>query len=111
MTAVIDIQTTADTLTFSVYVQPRSSSATIVGAHNNALKIKLTAPPADGAANKQCCTLIAKALSLPKSAVELVSGHTSRRKRIRIHLSGGQGDHGSSAKIKALADKVQSLAQ
>ena len=107
----IEIHTTADALTFSVYVQPRSSTASFVGSHNNALKIKLTAPPADGAANKQCCQLLAKALSLPKSAIELVSGHTSRHKRIRIHLAGGHGDHGDPEKIKALADKVQSLAQ
>lgn len=114
VTSAIEIQTTTDTLTFSVYVQPRSSSAAIVGVHNNALKIKLTAPPADGAANKQCCKLIAKVLSLPKSAVEIVSGHTSRHKRIRIHLAGGRddhGDHGHPGKIKALADKVRSLAQ
>ena len=114
MATVIDIHTTADTLTFSVYVQPRSSAAAIVGLYNNALKIKLTAPPADGAANKQCCKLIAKALSLPKSAVEIVSGHASRHKRIRIHLAGGRdeyGDPGDPGKIKVLADKVRSLAQ
>lgn len=104
----IEIQTSADALTFSVYVQPRSSAAAFVGSHNNALKIKLTAPPADGAANKQCCQLLAKALSLPKSAIELVSGHASRHKRIRIHLA---ADRGNPVKIKTLVDRLQSLAQ
>ena len=82
----MEIQATGNSITFSVYVQPRASKVAFAGWHFNALKIRLTAPPADGAANKQCSEIIAKALSLPKSAVEIASGHTSRHKRIRIWL-------------------------
>ena len=101
----IDIQTAVDSLTFSVYVQPRASKAAIVGCHENELKIKLTAPPADGAANKQCCQLLAKTLSVPKTSVEIVSGHTNRHKRIRIHVSGAGGEDD----INALAEKINAL--
>jgi len=103
----IEIQTTAQALTFSVHVLPRSSVPAFAGSYNNALKIKLTAPPAQGAANKQCCQLLAKALSIPKSSIEIISGHTSRHKRLRIHIAAG---HDDPKAIKALAAKVQSLA-
>lgn len=71
-------------LSFEVVVQPRASRAAIEGARGEALKIRLTAPPVDGAANKQCVELLAKALGVPKSRVAIVSGAGSRRKRVRI---------------------------
>lgn len=71
-------------LSFEVAVQPRSSRAAIEGEYGGALKIRLTAPPVEGSANKQCVELIAKALGVPKSAVEIVSGKRSKRKRVRI---------------------------
>jgi uncharacterized protein YggU (UPF0235/DUF167 family) len=63
----IAIKASRQAITFKVVVQPRSSKAAIVGTHLDMLKIKLTAAPVDGAANKQCLQLIAKALGLPKS--------------------------------------------
>ena len=80
----IDIKTTSRGLNFTVYVLPRSSRVAILGRHQNALKIKLTAPPVSGAANKQCIMVLAKALALPKSALALVGGQTSRLKQICI---------------------------
>ena len=55
-----------------------------MGSHRKALKIKLTAPPVDGAANKQCIEILAKALNLPKSALAIIGGQTSRLKQICI---------------------------
>ncbi|MCP4744896.1 MAG: DUF167 domain-containing protein [Desulfobacteraceae bacterium] len=75
-------------LVFGVYVQPRSSSCNIVGKYQNALKIKLTAPPVGGAANKQCIEVLAKALKLPKSALSITSGSKNRMKKIKINTSG-----------------------
>jgi uncharacterized protein (TIGR00251 family) len=75
--------------TFKVVVQPRSSVNAIIGSHDQALKIKLTAPPVGGAANKQCIGLLAKNLGLPKSAFKIVSGRASRRKKIGISLPSG----------------------
>ncbi len=80
----IPIRRERDGLSFEVAVQPRSSRASIEGEYGGALKIRLTAPPVEGSANKQCVELIAKALGVPKSAVEIVSGKRSKRKRVRI---------------------------
>lgn len=57
----------------------------IAGPHGDALKVKITAPPADGEANKMCIKFLAKSLGLPKSSIEIVSGHTSRTKQILAH--------------------------
>jgi uncharacterized protein (TIGR00251 family) len=62
-------------------VQPRASRNKIVGLQDGALKIALTAPPVDGAANKACCALLAKLFKQPKRCVKLISGETSRHKR------------------------------
>ncbi len=63
-----------------VFVQPKSSKNMITGIYSDALKIKLTAPPVDGAANKMCIKFLAKCLKVPKTSLEIISGHTSRTK-------------------------------
>lgn len=103
----IAIKETSDGLAFSVRVQPRSSQIAIVGIHQDALKIKLTAPPADGAANKQCLQLLAKALGLPKSALKITGGQTSRTKHIRIQPLQGEF---TPSELKALKQKLNHLA-
>ena len=70
----------------SVYVQPKSARNMMVGCHGDSLKIKLTAPPVDGAANKMCVAFLAKQLRLAKSDIEIVSGHTGRTKRLEIKV-------------------------
>lgn len=71
-------------ISFKIRVQPKSSRNHIVGTQADALKLKITAPPVDGAANKACIELLAKALDLPKSCLEIASGQAGRNKRIRI---------------------------
>lgn len=63
-----------------VQVQPRSSRNLIVGLQGDALKIKLTSPPVEGAANKACCAYLAKLFGVAKSSVELIAGDKSRKK-------------------------------
>ena len=104
----IPVHTTETSTTFSVYVQPRSSRATIVGSHSGMLKIKLTAPPVSGAANKQCLQLLAKALGLPKSSLSIDAGHTSRKKQIRIQHGSGER---SPSQQRALQQKISELAE
>jgi uncharacterized protein (TIGR00251 family) len=65
-----------------IYVQPRAAKNAVAGLHDQALKIRLTAPPVDGAANKMCLQFLAKKLNVPKSALQIESGHSSRRKTI-----------------------------
>jgi uncharacterized protein (TIGR00251 family) len=71
-------------LLFSVQVVPRASRSEIVGEHNGSLRIRLAAPPVDGAANDELRRLLAKIFKVPRSSVQLVSGLSSRTKQIRI---------------------------
>jgi uncharacterized protein (TIGR00251 family) len=71
-------------VTIRVYVAPRSSASKVVGEHNGALKVALTAPPVEGAANKALVELLSKLLGVPKGAVRIVSGETSRNKTVRV---------------------------
>ena len=68
----------------TVHVQPKASRSEIAGLHGDALKVRLAAPPVDGAANEELIRVIAKWAGVPRSAVALVSGHTSRRKVVQI---------------------------
>jgi uncharacterized protein (TIGR00251 family) len=67
-----------------LYIQPRASRNRVVGLQGDELKIALTAPPVDGAANKACSVFLAKTCKLPKSCVSLISGETSRHKRFLL---------------------------
>lgn len=67
-----------------LYLQPRASRNKVIGLQGQELKVALTAPPVDGAANKACCLFLAKLCSLPKSCVRLVAGDTSRHKRVLL---------------------------
>ena len=67
-----------------LYIQPRASRNKVVGLQGEELKVALTAPPVDGAANKACCLFIAKLCSLPKGCVKLTAGDTSRHKRLLL---------------------------
>ena len=69
---------------FAVTLQPRSSRNEITGLHNDTLKIKLTAPPVDGAANTMCLKFLGKTLGVSPSQLSIVSGATSRNKVICI---------------------------
>ena len=68
----------------SVFVQPRSSRCKIVGIHDDALKIALTAPPVDGAANEALIEFFSDFFKLRKNQIEIVSGLTGRRKIIAL---------------------------
>lgn len=66
----------------AVWVQPRASKNAVCGLQGEELKLRLTSPPVDGAANKLCCEYLAKVLGCPKRCVSLLSGHKSRHKRL-----------------------------
>jgi uncharacterized protein (TIGR00251 family) len=67
-----------------VHVQPRSSRSEIVGLHGAALKVRLQAPPVEGAANEALVSLLAERLNVPRRAVRVVAGATSRTKTVEI---------------------------
>ena len=70
---------------FKVLVQPRSSKNMLAGLHDDALKVKLTAAPVNNAANRMSIKFLAKALGVPKTSLEILSGHTSRNKQVLLH--------------------------
>lgn len=86
-------------LVLSLHIQPRASKNEICGLLDNSLKIRLTSPPVDGAANKLCREFLASLLKVPKSAVEIISGDTSRHKRVRIVTDDSKG----------IMDRIQGL--
>jgi len=102
------IKETPKGLEFKVFIQPRSSRNQIVGLHGGALKIKLTAPPVDGTANTLCIKYLAKCLDIPKSAIEIVSGHTARTKRILVEFSNDKSATHEKNRVKAM---IETLAQ
>jgi len=67
-----------------VQVVPRASRSRIVGVHGDRLKIQLAAPPVDGAANQALIELFAKAVGVPRRAVKIVRGESSKRKTLRL---------------------------
>lgn len=67
-----------------VHAQPKSSRNSIVGLHDNRVKVCVTAPPADNKANKAIAAFLATFFHLSKQAVQLVSGDTSRKKRFLL---------------------------
>jgi len=70
---------------FWVRVQPRASRDEIVGEYQDALKIRLTAPPVDNRANEVLRKLLASRLKVPLAAVRITSGEHSRTKRVEVH--------------------------
>ena len=80
----LDARQDGDAVVFSVRVAPRASRSAVLGTHDGALKVALTAPPVDGAANAALIAFLAKALRVPKRDVVLEQGDTSRTKRFRV---------------------------
>lgn len=73
-----------DWLRFGVKVQPRSSRNQIVGEHEGDIKIKVMAPPVEGAANQALQKFLAELFKLPKKDIRIVRGETSRHKIVEI---------------------------
>ena len=67
-----------------VFIQPRASKDMIVGLYGDRLKIKVAAAPVEGEANKRCIQFLAKCLAVPRSTLQIISGHNSRNKNILL---------------------------
>ena len=75
---------TTDAVTLSVRIQPRASKNELVRREDGGLKIRLTAPPVDGAANEALIRFLADTFSVARSQIEIISGHTSKNKIVSI---------------------------
>jgi uncharacterized protein (TIGR00251 family) len=80
----VQITETSDGIIFEVRITTRAASAAIAGEYEGAVKVRVSSPPVDGAANAELIRLISKKLGVAKSAVVILSGETSRTKRLRV---------------------------
>jgi uncharacterized protein (TIGR00251 family) len=80
----LEMHETEDGVILPVRIQPRASKDEIVGEYNGALKIKLTAPPVEGEANKRCIEFLSKRFKIAKSCLEIIKGEKSKDKMIKI---------------------------
>jgi len=71
-------------LSFQVRVVPRASRSEIVGEHDGALRVRIAAPPVEGAANEELVRVLSRALGLSRSAIEISAGHSSKLKTVRL---------------------------
>jgi uncharacterized protein len=76
------VQDTKAGAILSVHVQPKASTTECVGIHGDALKIRVAAPPVDGAANDELIRFLACRLSIPSTSVQIHSGASGRHKRV-----------------------------
>jgi uncharacterized protein len=71
-------------LIFTVRVTARASRSGIAGEHDGALRVRVAAPPVEGAANEELVRTLARALKVPSRAVEITTGHASKVKQVRV---------------------------
>jgi len=84
--SLLDLQASVErgTVTFAVQVQPRASKNEVAGVMEGSLKIRLQAPAVEDRANEALRELLAELLKRPKSAVRILAGERSRKKRIEV---------------------------
>jgi uncharacterized protein len=78
------IAPTATGVVLRLRVQPRASLEGVAGVTADAIRLRLTAPPVDGAANEALIRFLAASLNVPRTAVQLVSGRTGRTKLVAV---------------------------
>lgn len=74
-----------DGVTISVRVQPRASKNEIGGMYGDALRLRLTAPPVDGAANEACVEFLSGLFKISRHQIEIIGGLTGRNKIIKLY--------------------------
>lgn len=79
-------------LVLTLHVQPGAKCTEVAGAHGEALKVKLAAPPVDGKANAELLRFLANAFGVPRKNVTLLRGESSRAKVVRIEAPGRRPD-------------------
>ena len=80
----IDFSFEDNAIVFRVLVVPRASRSEIVGEHDGSLRVRIAAPPVDGAANEELIAVLAKKVKVPKSSVSITNGRSARLKQVRI---------------------------
>lgn len=78
------LETYADGVRLHLHVQPNGKRAEVLGRHGDALKVRIDAPPVDGAANEALLDFVATLLGMPRSNLALVKGTRSRHKVVMV---------------------------
>jgi len=78
------VQDTKDGAILTVHIQPRASTTECVGIHGDEIKIRVAAPPVDGAANDELIRFLARRFSIPSTSVQIYSGAGGRHKRVLV---------------------------
>ena len=78
------ITSTSTGVLLRLHVQPKASRTGIIGLHGDAIRIRLQAPPVDGAANEALVRFLAKTLRVSRSEVSIVAGAGGRQKRVAV---------------------------
>ena len=78
------VQDTKDGAILTVHIQPKASTTECVGIHGDAIKIRVAAPPVDGAANDELIRFLARRFSIPSTSVQIHSGAGGRYKRVLV---------------------------
>jgi uncharacterized protein len=76
--------TSEKSVTIPLRIQPRASKNEVVAMENGGIKIRLTAPPVDNAANEALVKFLSQLFSVARSQIEIISGHTSREKIVQV---------------------------
>ena len=95
----IPIRETATGVVFRIRVVPRASRCEVAGIQDDALKLRITAPPVEGKANEACITLLAELLGVKRTQVAIISGHASRTKTVAVE----------GVKAKEIAARIAAL--
>jgi uncharacterized protein (TIGR00251 family) len=80
----LSIRETGAGAVFRIRVVPRASRSGIAGIQNDALKLRITSPPAEGRANEECIRLLAETLGVKKGQVTIIAGYASRTKTVAV---------------------------
>ena len=91
------ISVSGDSLIFPVKVVPRASKTELAGLSDDALKIRVAAPPVEGAANEEIIKFLSRLFKVSRSSVEIIKGSQSRKKSIRLY---GVSEEAFLSKIK-----------
>ena len=100
------IQENKKGLVFKIKVQPKASKTSLAGLFGDSLKIRLNAPPVDGAANKACIVYLSKKLGVPKTSLSIISGLKAREKKILVNMK----TSAKAGEIRDIKNRILALA-
>lgn len=91
-------------LILNILVRPNAAANKIEGLYDGLLKLRINAQPVEGAANQAVVKLLSKSLGMPKTSIEILTGHTNKQKRLQLHI-----DAEKSRAVAAFLDQYSGI--